>query len=267
MRFRFRPRVYDPLSFLRSIAVLSSLAYASPALAGVIDFETLQDGLTAPTDDAALDRTVGFTFDGTNSVTFGFDYSGNDFNADTDAVFEARGSDKFNGFESKQAELNGGAKHDTERPGSAYSLGNFFLRQPASIGSVPGPFIIDYAQVVSALSGEIWDIDTGSAGYEQWKVTAFDAGGTTITSLLSPKGDTLQTNSSSGDSLPWIFSIAGSGIKKVAIEFVGTNKIVGLAFNNFNPSSATVPEPTSLLVFSIGALSLVRVRPRRRAAT
>lgn len=233
-------------SAARAIVAGILVAAAAGAAGGqVIDFETTPDG-SAPADNQPLDRTEPYVVGGVG-VTIGFDTDG-DGVTDTDALFERRGVDGSDGFESFLA----AARYDTERDGSPRRLGEFFLRQATGIGGWPGPMIIEYDAPVDALSGEIWDLDTGS-GTEQWRITAFDESGHVLRFVDSPPSIP-QTDPASLDSLAWEFSIVEPGrIRRVEIDFVGTKTTgIGLAFNNFSPTASTVlsivRQPRSLLL-------------------
>jgi hypothetical protein len=237
-------------------------AAALPGVANVIDFETTPGG-GAPVDDAVLNTPYNITGGGT--VAFFFDNNLNntfDSGIDTLPLFEAAGQDGTDGFGSSYWGIN-----DTAYPGYAAELGNFFLRQPVS-GTVPPPFFIHYntSQTITALSGEIWDIDGAPAGTEQWRVDVLGGAHNVLASQLSPLG-----NSSALDSKPWVFAFTGlpSGVEDVRLTFVGTKtQGLGLAFNNFSPTTTAVPEPNSniLLAAAVPFLAMIVRRCRRKAS-
>lgn len=230
------------------------------AQAQLIDFE-LTPGGGIPADDTPIPL---YNLTGGGTVQFFFDRNGNntfDSGIDDDATYEAYGADGSDAF----ANGGSGIPDTAATPALAAQLGSFFARSPVP-GAVPDPFIIDYntTQTISALSGEIWDIDGGTNGTELWQVDVLDASNTVITTLISPLG-----NSAALDARPWTFTFSGlpSGVDKVRLTFVGTKPAgVGLAFNNFNP---TVPEPSTwtLLCIATAAIALKRFsRSRRRTA-
>ena len=94
--------------------------------------------------------------------------------------------------------------------------------------SIPGP--------VTAASGEIWDIDARSpVDTEEWLVEAFDEFNNLLDSISSPVGIDELTPL---DGLPWTFSFTGlSDIRTIKITYVGSATRVGLAFNNFSPTT------------------------------
>jgi hypothetical protein len=232
---------------------------ALPCVASVVDFESTPGG-GAPIDDAVLNTPYNITGGGT--VEFYFDNNLNnifDSGSDVLPLFEAAGQDGSDGFASTFWGTN-----DTPYPGFATQLGAFFLRQPVN-GTVPPPFIIHYntAQTITALSGEIWDIDGGVAGTERWQVDVLDGAHNVLASQLSPIG-----NSSALDSKPWMFAFTGLplGVEDVRLTFVGTKtQGLGLAFNNFSPTTVNVPEPASIVMglMCAAALGAVVVRKRR----
>ena len=141
-------------------------------------------------------------------------------------------------------------------------------------------FIIEYSgSAVSSATGEIWDIDYSV--YERFDVKAYsDTAATTQigSTQRSPLGID-PANSDSYDAKPWAWSFNGIGnIAKIVFTRSVTTYAAGnnpagasqqfpLAFNNFNPVSATgfvTPEPSSLAVFAVGGLGIVAGGIRRR---
>lgn len=242
-----------------AVACLSLVSFAS---ASVITFENTPAAGT-PVDDTPL--TTPYNITGGGTVSFYFDVNGNNIQdgGDLPGIFEAAGPDGLEGFANSGLGLN-----DTAMPGFAGQLGSWFLRQPTP-GSVPPPFMIQYVtgQTISALSGEIWDIDGGSPQggpvvTEQWFVEVLDSTNNLLASQFSPLG-----NNQSLDGLPWVFTFSGLplGVDKLRITFVGSKTGgLGLAFNNFGPT--TVPEPSGIVLFALGAAGAVFVGIRRKHA-
>lgn len=253
------------------VAALLGLVTGSAMAASVVDFETTPSGGT-PVDNTLL--SAPYTSGGV-SVAFYFDVNGNNtFDAGTDAlpVFERAGnSDPVAGFAASVA-------NDTADPGFGAQLGQFFLRQPpvGQFGAnIPGPFIVDYntALTITALSGEIWDIDgSGSqtVGTERWRVDVLDSTGNVLATSTSPLG-TQGSNNAPLDGKPWVFGFTSlpTGVDKVRLSFIGSKTSgIGLAFNNFSPTtSAVVPEPSTLAMAGIVGLAGFGcvLRRRRRA--
>ncbi len=235
-------------------SVVLSICLSSSALAAVIDFETDPFG-GSPVDDAAL--SVPYNLSGGGTVQFFFDTNGNltyDSGIDTDPLFEAAGNDANNAFTNNLLGVS-----DTANGGLAGQLGRFFLRHPVP-GPAPPPFVVDYntSQTITALSGEIWDIDGNQGGTEQWLVKVLDGSNNVLASQLSPLGNNLAL-----DGLPWVFSFTGlpTGVDKLSLTFVGSKTSgIGLAFNNFNPFA--VPEPSSVVLMVAGAISIAGARRR-----
>lgn len=226
--------------------------------AAVIDFETTPAGIT-PTDDATLSSSSPYVFPGL-SISFGLDSDSNGV-VDTDAVFEQAGT--YSG-EAPNAGFSGSSGIDTADPGFGAQLGNWFLRSPVG-GSNFGVFVINYSgsTVVTAASGEIWDID-GTAAFaggpgdtEEYTVRAYDSLNNLLATQVSPLG-TLTSSIAPLDGEPWVFSFSGltAGISKITIDFTGSKIAgIGLAFNNFNPTGA-VPEPATGLLVVAAILSM-----------
>lgn len=252
-------RFYRSAALCALMALLSIHLFTASASAQLIDFETTPAGGT-PVDDAFL--SAPYNISGGGTVSFFFDVNGNNaFDAGTDepATFEVYGnSDPNPGFANG---ITGIA--DTANGGLAGQLGTYFLRQRQP-GAPPPAFIVDYntPATISALQGEIWDIDgTIAGGTEQWLVEILDASNSFMTSQLSPLG-----SSPALDGLPWVFSFTGlpSGVDKVRITFVGTKTSgLGLAFNNFNPTD--VPEPAAVSLALASAACLLTQRRRARS--
>ena len=162
----FEESLMQRSSIFAAVMVVATLA--SLARAAVIDFETTPAAV-APTDDAFL--SAPYNISGGGTVTFFFDANGNlsyDAGIDGRPVFEAYGADTSDGFANGLTSIN-----DTANGGLASQLGSYFLRQ-LQPGGVPQPFIVDYntSQVITALSGEIWDIDGAPGNTEGWLVEA-----------------------------------------------------------------------------------------------
>ena len=221
----------------------------------LIDFESTPGG-AIPSDDALL--ATPYPIGGPDSVRFFFDRNlNNTFDPGLDELptFEVAGDDVLDGFIN-----NGLLQGDIPAAGFAAQLGDYFLR-PLQAGSVPSPFIIDYdtTLAISALSGEIWDIDGGVGATEQWQVDVLDGANNVLATQNSPVGvDSLL------DSHPWTFALSGlpTGVDKIRLTFIGT-KIsgVGLAFNNFSPFA--IPEPGTALLIGVGLASLAATRRGR----
>ena len=243
-------------------AALLIPAVASSPAADVIDFETTPAGAT-PTDNTNLNAP--YNIDGGGTVTFFFDLNGNN-------VFDA-GIDKAGKFEKAgdaDVELGfvGSVADDTADPGFEAQLGDWFLRHPDFGENVPGPLIVDYdtQQVITALSGEIWDIDglQNPERTEQWRADVLaDGAGGVLATKTSPVG-TLPSNIAPLDGRPgfFFFDNLPTGVDKLRLTFIGTKtENIGLAFNNFRPR---VPEPTILLMLGAGSVVILGSRRSNR---
>ena len=221
--------------------LLVSVVLATPLAAQVITFESTPAGAVS-SDDAPLGLTDAYTI-GPLSITFGFDVDLNGI-PETPAIFEHVGDDAIDGF----VGCNG---RDTAATGFGLQLGDFFLR--GSPGGDFGVLIITYTGgSVSGASGEIWDIDGLDIGTEQYRVQAYDSGGSLLATIDSP----LSTQDSGCantelDGRPWVFNFSGTpGIARITIDFIGSKtNAIGLAFNNFN---ATGDQPVPVKSVSWG---------------
>ncbi len=251
-------------AFLACIVGLGGSALCLSARADVITFEVTPAG-TAPTDNAALSEPYAIT--GGGSVRFFFDNNSNnafDTGIDSLPAFEAEGdADPEDGFVNDA--LN---RYDVPSAGLESQLGDFFLRQATGLGGVTAPLIADYetAQFITGLSGEIWDIDGAPSATEQWRIDALNTADQVLATQLSPLGIGPQNPY---NAKPWTFAFLNlpSGFDKVRITFIGTKTTgVGLAFNNFSPTVAVVPEPMTSALFALGLVSIgIAVRCRRAA--
>jgi hypothetical protein len=226
-----------------ALVMACAVAMIRPAIAragDLVDFETKPGGGT-PADNG--NQVNPYTIPG-GTVQFFFDTNGNNtFDSGVDAFgkYEHIGSDGNDGFFDQ---WNGSS--DEAQPGFEAELGNFFLRQPDPIGNVPGPFIAAYdvSVPIRGLSGEIWDIDGGHVGTEQWRVDVLGTGGTVLATTLSPIG--VVTDNTSLDSLPWVFRFEDlpDGVAAVRLSFIGSKTGgIGLAFNNFSATEAISEQP------------------------
>jgi hypothetical protein len=233
--------------------------------ASIIDFETTPAGVT-PLDDAPLSSLTPYVYPGL-LISFGLD-GNSDGIVDTNAVFEHAGLDPA---EPPNAGFSGSSGTDTADPGFTAQLGNWFLRSPVG-GSNFGTLVITYSgsTIVTAASGEIWDIDGtaqfagGPGDTEEYTVRAYDLLNNLLSTQISPLG-TLTSAMAPLDGQPWVFSFSGlsPGIAKITIDFTGTKTSgIGLAFNNFNPTGA-VPEPSAWLLAALGFVGLTWMKRRR----
>jgi hypothetical protein len=246
---------------LRQLAFtcLSSVLVVANLQAAVVDFETTPGGGT-PTDNEILSSP--YNISGGGTVRFFFDKNGNDeYDAGVDGLpaFEQIGNDSVNGF--LNASLN---QFDAASAGYVAQLGNFFIRNE----NFPlFPLIVDYntPQIITALSGEIWDIDADNTGNEQWRIDALDGSNATVASQNSPVG---VDGFNPLDGRPWVFGFSGlpTGFDKLRISFIGTKPGgVGLAFNNFDPTfNAAIPEAGSITLMAGASAAFAGVVVRRR---
>ncbi len=155
-----------------SFAFGLAFAIAGPVEASTITFETLPDGFTTPTDNAAL--TSSYTVDGT-TVTFGFDING-DLEIDADAILESRNDDYGPGLVGLAYTYSGVADVDATPTGEG---GDWLLRAPQGFNV----FLVKYTGAsAKSASGQLWDIDWG----EKYLIEALDPSGTLINYINTP---------------------------------------------------------------------------------
>lgn len=229
-------------SFFFAISMLASTLLQ----AATIDFESIPE--STPADKLTIQNQFASDFGG---VTFSLSNGG------FPTLEAVGGGDTGNGFFNQSLNLN-----DAAAPTFEASLGNFYLRIGTGNfieGTIPS-LVISYSNPVAAASAQIWDID-GYGETERWQVDALNSSGTVIHSAISPIGT---TGALSLDGKPWTWSFDGANadISTILVTYVGTPGPVGLAFDNFSPSSP-IPEPETYAMLLLG-LGLLGFMMRRR---
>jgi hypothetical protein len=130
-----------------------------------------------------------------------------------------------------------------DQPAAGEPVGSFFITNSESIGGPPAPLIIDYDQPVAAASGQVLDIDETGSGSEAWQIKTYGASGNHLESRLLASG---QTGTGDGIATSFSFSRAQADIHQIRIVYAGEKRGgVGLAFDNFSPSSVQSPGDTA----------------------
>jgi hypothetical protein len=234
------------------LLALALLLAALPARAAVVDLAALPGG---PVDDQGLGdallagQGVSLRWRARGDAALG------------EAALERTGADGVSGFWSRKAR-----SYDTAMTGG---LGPFFVRAGNDFRATGqgAMLVIDYATPMAAASGRIWDIDGYKGLTEQWRITARDAAGAVVGSVLSPLGDR-QTL----DGLPWTWVLSEAGaeaarIVRVEIAFVGSKtKGVGVGFDGLEAGLGVTPIPASVLLLA-PALAGLGLAARRRRRT
>lgn len=229
------------------VAAIALAGVSLPASATLIDFNSADADFGLADDDEVTNQ-----YQSTAGVTF------------VGGFLEAFDEDEDDGFVNDQIGIN-----DRETGSPTPGLGEFFLRTGTSIDdggpTVNNPLLqIEYDTPVSAASGEIWDIDgTSETNTEQWELEVF-LSGSSVGTLTSPEGTS--NGAGSLDGLPWAFSIAGFGdFDRIDFNFIGSKTSgIGLAFDNFNADSASIPGPASLALLGLGLAGFGAVRRIRQ---
>ncbi|HEX5371146.1 MAG TPA: hypothetical protein VFW84_00275 [Aquabacterium sp.] len=239
-------------------ALTTALALAfctSVVHAAVIDFESVPGG--SPSDQLAITSQYEPLFGVTFSLSSG----------DSPYLEAVGGADAGDGFVNNA--LNA---VDVAAPGFEPQLQGHFLRiGTTGLAAVPVPrLLISYTTPVAAASAQIWDIDGDPSATEQWQVEAFNSGGALVASLLSPLGTSYGVSSLDGKPWTWSFDRGGvADIASISLTFVGSKTSgIGLAFDNFSPSSPApaVPEPGALALAVAGGLTVLAWGRRQRRA-
>lgn len=242
---------------------LFSLGAVSTAQAQIIDFETLPDGITTPTDNQAL--TGSYNIGGT-TVNFGFDVDG-DLIADLDAILESRNDSLATGGGYTSSGI---PDLDLTPTGEG---GDFLLRAPSGFNvfddvgtATPVDFLVTYSgAAVRSVGGQLWDIDGG----ERYFIEALDANGGLLDSLLTPvvpNGEQIGTF----DALPFNFAFTDLSEDIGFVRISGSSRVNGggFAFDNFDATGTTVdpedvPEPASLVALVMLGSGLIAVRRQK----
>lgn len=239
-------------TFLLLLFVFFLLPNANSATK-IITFETVPGG--SPSDKLAISSQ----YEALYGVTFSTSTGGTPY-------LEKKGSaDSGNGFYNDTR-----SNYDIAAVDYESILGDYYLRLGTQdFLSKPVPsLIISYSTPVSAASAQIWDIDASQSGFEQWIVKAYDSGNSLIETIISPVG--LQpSDPNSLDGKPWKWSFDyGTNFDISSIEISVSNEIgsktsgIGLAFDNFSPSS--VPVPGGIWLLGSGLLGLVGIKRYRK---
>lgn len=138
-----------------------------------------------------------------------------------------------------------------DTPLEGEGVGSSFLTDDATISGETGTLLLTYTDPVDQAAGVILDVDRRSNGtFEEWTVEALDASMTVIdTSVLTaPFGITPCGNagqgSGDGRALGFLFSRASADISFILIRYTGNATSIGLAFDNFTPTTIP-PAPTA----------------------
>lgn len=215
-----------------AVCLLCAVVVVVPAVAQVIDFETLPGG--APTTDQQVIDTQFALF----GVTFSL------LDRTTGLPI---GAPRIAKTGPPQTAFEGCLAADT--PLSHLDLGQSFLTDGTTLG-VQGDLRIAYATPVQFASGVILDVDCrigGGAPCEQWTITAFDGSGAAIQAVVldAPAGAPNAACQSPGagpgdsDAMGWSLGGVGVQISSIVIRYTGVAVDVGLAFDMF--SVAGVP--------------------------
>lgn len=119
---------------------------------------------------------------------------------------------------------------DTPLPGQG--IGQYFLTDDGAVAGAPPDLVITYTVPVSSASGDILDIDFS----ESWRITAFDESDVELTSIDL---DTSSPGTGNQIATRWAINVGTESIKKIIIAFTGVGSQIGLAFDNFAPTSDT----------------------------
>jgi len=180
---------------------------------GTIDFETFPD------ETLMEDRMeIHDQFKNTHGVIFSLSNGGNPKLAKVGPPRTA--------FEGYQLEA--------DNPAPNQNVGQHFLTYDKEESEPAGDLIITYVNPVKSATGVIIDID----GSEKWEIIAYDTDGNKIKQVSLQAGD---ENTGEGIASQWSLDVESDSIKSIKIS--GTlnqsSSALGLAFDNFSPSSSS----------------------------
>jgi DNA-binding beta-propeller fold protein YncE len=210
------------------------LSLAIQARAQFIDFETLPGG--APTIDQQPITS--------EYAAFGVTFTLLDRNTGLPI-----GAPRIAKAGEPQTAFEGCSDADTPRP--EVDLGESFLTDGTQVG-VEGDLLIEYAMPVSQASGVILDIDCrvgGGPPCEQWTITAFDALGNVVDTVVldapqgSPNPECVSPGGGPGDSeaFGWVVTAEDALIRSIVLRYTGAAANVGLAFDSFSVAGPPTP--------------------------
>jgi len=191
-----------------------------------IDFETIPGG-TATTDRQLIsdqyEAAFGVRFDLVDPITL--------------AVIGAPEIAKVGGAQTAFAACGS----DTPSPGQGVGLS--FLTDDGVINNNPGTLLLTYTEPVAQAAGVILDIDRRAGGaFEQWTIEALDSSMSVIdTIVLTAPGGTSECGGSNGfgdgRAMGFVFDHPVADIDFIVLRYTGTAGSVGLAFDNFSPTT------------------------------
>ncbi len=145
-----------------------------------------------------------------------------------------------------------------DTPLDGEGVGSSFLTDDATISGETGTLLLTYTDPVAQAAGVILDVDRRTNGtYEEWTVEALDASMAVIDTqvLVAPFGSSPCGNagqgSGDGRGLGFVFSHLSADIHFIMIRYTGTATSIGLAFDNFSPTTIP-PAPTATASADIG---------------
>lgn len=217
----------------RMACALAAAATLAPAQ--TIDFETLPDG--SPTIDQQFisDQYV---------ATFGVR-----FDLVDPVDLTPIGSPRIAKVGNPETAFTG-CGPDTPLPDQG--VGVAFLTDDTSLTTQAATLLLTYSTPVAQAAGVVLDIDTRTGSdYEEWTVEALDASMAVLDTavLTAPYGpDTCNAGQGPGDgrAAGFLFDRPSPDIRFILIRYTGTATDVGLAFDNFSPT--TIPGPPSVTI-------------------
>ena len=220
------------------LTLLASLSLVSASHAAIIDFETIPGG--TPSDGLSISTQ----FQASQGVTFSLEGGGSPVLAQVGAPQTA-----FRGFNNL-----------ADQPAPGTNVGQFFLTDDGTLSGLPQALLVDYSTSVSAASGVILDIDFA----EQWTIEALSGMSVIGSQVLGPFGSGAGTN---GATTVWSFDFGTNTFDRLRFSFTGTatSGAVGLAFDNFSPSSP-IPLPAAVWLFGSGLLGLIGIARSKKVA-
>lgn len=139
-----------------------------------------------------------------------------------------------------------GCGDGSDNPAPGQDVGSSFLTDDGEIIGADSDLLISYTSPVEAASGVLLDLDctTQPNQCEQWTITARDAMGMTLDTLVisallgANPGDCTSGSPAgpgNGKTVSWLFNLPGQQISSILIKYTGSSPNVGVAFDNLSP--------------------------------
>lgn len=224
-----------PIAVRPCLLLLGAATIAVPGAAQTIDFETLPDG--TPTVDLQEISTQ---------------YAAPPFGVSFRVIDPATG--QFVAFP-KLAKVGPPRTAFQGCPTADQPLANAgacetFLTDDETTGNI-GSLEVTYTTPVPRATASLLDVDAYNGVYEQWTITAYDATGAIVDSMVVDPPAATPCGPYPGNAMAVAWSVesptGAAEIVTIVLDYTGTAPVwqIGLAFDNFSPSEAGIGAPVT----------------------